>query len=84
MRLETRIDSSQAVVERIEHFIQSQTNGMIRDLIVDVVGESVVISGRTKTYYTKQLATHAVLSTVSDLIASDGNAVVLTNDIEVC
>ena len=75
MKLETTTGPSPAIVERIEHFVQLRTNGMIRDLSVDFVGGAIVLTGRTATYYNKQLATHAVLSTVQD--------VVLTNDIEV-
>jgi hypothetical protein len=44
-------------------------------LRVDVDSGAVVITGRAPTYYTKQLATHAVFETVDD--------VCLTNDIEV-
>ncbi len=76
MNLETATASPIAIVERIEHFVQLRTNGMVRDLNVDVVDGQIILTGRTATYYNKQLATHAVLSTVND--------VVLTNDIEVC
>ncbi len=75
MKLETTPSPPPAVVERIEHFVHLRTNGMVRDLMVKVVDGAIVLSGRTATYYNKQLATHAVLSTLSD--------VVLTNNIEV-
>jgi hypothetical protein len=48
---------------------------MIKDLHVDVTGEHVVISGRTSTYYNKQLATHGAMAAVKN--------VELVNDIEV-
>jgi hypothetical protein len=49
---------------------------MIRGLRVEVQDEDVVISGRTTTYYNKQLATHAALDAAKEIS--------LTNDIEVC
>lgn len=75
MKLETTSAPSPAIVERIEHFVQLRTNGMVRDLQVDVVDGEIILTGRTETYYNKQLATHAVLSAVQD--------VALTNNIEV-
>ena len=76
MNLQTCPDTPQALVERIERHVQSRTGGMIRSLHVEVVGEDVFVSGRTSTYYNKQLATHAVLAAVQGMN--------LTNDIEVC
>lgn len=46
---------------RIREEIQSRTNGAIRGLEVEVLEDSVVLSGRTTRYYYKQLATCAVL-----------------------
>jgi len=66
---------SPLMVERIEHFVQSRTNGMVHDLTVNVFDDEVVLTGRTNTYYNKQLATHAVLAAFSGMV--------LTNDIEV-
>ena len=76
MKLQTCSESPLALIERIERHVQSRTGGMIRGLRIELVGEEVVISGRTTTYYNKQLATHAVLDAV------EGYS--LTNDIEVC
>ena len=76
MKLQTCTESPELLVEIIERFVQSRTSGMIRGLRVDVVNGEVIISGRTSTYYTKQLATHAALRAVE--------GVSLTNDIEVC
>jgi hypothetical protein len=77
MKLHTCSTSPQAFSETIEKFVQSRTGGMIRGLRVDVHNEEVVLSGRTTTYYNKQLATHAALDAVEDVVS-------LTNDIEVC
>ena len=68
--------SPQAISERIERCVRLRTGGMIRGLRVDVQDEDVVISGRTTTYYNKQLATHAALDAAKEIS--------LTNDIEVC
>ena len=76
MKLQTCSDSRQSPAEIIERSVRSRTNGAIRELRVEVLGEYVILSGRTSKYYNKQLATHAVLDAVED--------VTLTNDIEVC
>ena len=76
MNLQTVSEASQSLVETIERNVQSRTGGMIRGLHVDVVGDDIFVSGRTSTYYNKQLATHAVLAAVQGMN--------LTNDIEVC
>lgn len=72
----TGYPTPQAISERIEQCVRLRTGGMIRGLRVDVHDDEVVISGRTTTYYNKQLATHAALDAVDEMN--------LTNDIEVC
>jgi hypothetical protein len=62
--------------EEITRLVQSRTGGQIVGLNVSVTGTDVIISGRTTTYYLKQLATHAAL----DLA---GRFASLTNDIVV-
>ncbi|GAB4158503.1 MAG: hypothetical protein Tsb009_35720 [Planctomycetaceae bacterium] len=76
MATRTQINTPRPLVEQLEHFIQSRTNGMVRNLSVDIFDGQVVISGRTTTYYTKQLATHAVIDSLNDME--------LSNNIEVC
>ena len=63
------------LVEKLEHFVHARTNGMVRNLRVTVIGNEVTLSGLAPTYYTKQLATHAVFN------AADG--VTLINSIDV-
>ena len=75
MKLQTCTDTPQALVERIENFVRTRTGGMIRDLQVEIHDGEVYVSGRTSTYYNKQLATHAAFDLIDDLK--------LTNDIEV-
>ena len=53
-------------VERIEHFVRMRTGGMIHGLHVEVGGDRVILTGRTSTFYSKQLATHATLDLLDD------------------
>lgn len=62
--------------DQITRLVQSRTGGRIDGLSVEVIDGDVVISGRTTTYYLKQLATHAALG-----LARHFNS--LTNDIAV-
>lgn len=48
----------ESLLERIERYVHSRTSGMVRDLQVEEHDGRVVISGRSSTYYVKQLATH--------------------------
>ncbi|SFJ08325.1 hypothetical protein [Planctomicrobium piriforme] len=45
----------------LEQQISHLTSGRIRDLRVQAVGEGILLSGRTSTYYVKQLATQIAL-----------------------
>jgi hypothetical protein len=76
MAVSIRSGASETLAEHILRLVQLQTGGRIRDLDVVVSGRDVTISGRTTTYYLKQLATHAAL----DLA---GEFATLTNDIVV-
>jgi hypothetical protein len=78
MELQVISESTQSLADRIERLVRQRTSGQVRGLRVEVLpGEpgEIVISGRTSTYYAKQLATHAALDAVSNLP--------LTNEIEV-
>jgi hypothetical protein len=69
-------DQTQDLAQSIETVIRTRTSGLVRGLHVLVLDDGeVVITGRTTTYYAKQLATHAALEVCDDRI--------LTNDIEV-
>jgi hypothetical protein len=67
---------AESLADQIARLVQSKTGGRIAGLTVSVAGTDVIISGRTTTYYLKQLATHAAL----DLT---GTFATLTNDIVV-
>ncbi len=61
------------IVENIEQVVRIRTGGMIRGLHVEVGEGRVTLTGRTTSFYNKQLATHAALEalvgqTLSNLI----------------
>lgn len=58
----------QTLAERIEQAVQTRTGGRIRGLHVRVSDGDIVISGRTSTYYIKQLVTHAAMEATEDLL----------------
>lgn len=64
------------LVERIEQAVQTRTGGRVRGLRVHVVDGCVIISGRTSTYYNKQLVTHAAMEAADDAL--------VMNEVEVC
>lgn len=69
-------DESVALCDEVERSVRLRTSGSIRDLRVEMFAGELVLTGRTTTYYSKQLATHAVLDLCRD--------VALNNEIEVC
>lgn len=75
MELTTYSEPSQSLARRVEEVVTSRTGVAIRDLRVDVTADQVVLSGRTTSYYHKQLATHAVLNAIDERT--------LVNEIEV-
>ena len=50
----------------VERRVLQRTHRSIQDLTVDMVDESIVISGRTNTFYVKQLATQAAQEVIAD------------------
>lgn len=61
-----RETSAARFVERIEEIVRLKTGGMIRGLRVEVGQDNVILTGRTTTFYSKQLATHAALDALDD------------------
>ena len=55
------------LLAELERKIVSRTAGRIRELRVEFVGDSIVLCGRTSTYYIKQLATQVALDEVAEL-----------------
>jgi len=76
MTLSTCSESPRSLAELIERHVRSRTRGQIRGLRVEVFDGEIVLSGRTSTYYNKQLATHAARDAAENLP--------LNNEIEVC
>jgi hypothetical protein len=62
-------------IERIGNRIRHQLSGRLRDFRMEVLDAGLILSGRARTYYAKQLAQHAVM------VASD--LPILRNEIEV-
>jgi hypothetical protein len=62
-------------IERIENRIRHQLSGRLRDFRLEVGDAGVVLRGRARTYYAKQLAQHAVMAATDQPI--------LRNEIEV-
>ncbi len=61
MKLRTCSVTGESLSDAIARAVRARTNGRIRGLRVEVDDDCVIPSGRTSTYYAKQLATHAVL-----------------------
>ena len=55
------------LVEQVELAVQVRTGGRISGLQVRVNEGCLVVSGRTSSYYNKQLATHAIRDAVDDM-----------------
>lgn len=55
-------------VADLERKIDQFTGGRIRGLRLEEVGDSIVLSGRTSTYYVKQLASQVALDEGSELL----------------
>lgn len=75
MELQIVPEPRQALVDRVERLVAQRTGGMIRCLRVESFEGALVLSGRTATYYAKQLASTAALEACGE--------VPLTNEIEV-
>jgi hypothetical protein len=78
MSLELVASSSQhhELLEQIEQAVQAKMGGRIRGLRVRIDEGCLIVSGRTSTYYNKQLATHAARDAALDMTVQ--------NDVEVC
>ncbi len=76
MAVSFRSGISESLTDQITRLVQSRTGGRIRGLVVEVVGGDVVISGRTASYYVKQLATHAALDLAGQFTSLSNDIVV--------
>jgi len=67
MLVEALLEQQTNMEELIEKEVRLRTCGQVRGLQVRVQEGQVVITGRTATYYTKQLVTHAALENADQL-----------------
>ncbi len=59
------------VVEQVEQVVRLRTGSMIHGLHVEVGEGRVTLTGRTSSFYNKQLATHAALGALVDQTLSN-------------
>jgi hypothetical protein len=64
-----------AEIGQLETHVQSRLNGRVRHLRLAARGCGLILTGRARTYYAKQLAQHAVMEATS--------LPILANEIEV-
>jgi hypothetical protein len=58
-------------LRRLEAHVQCRLGGQVRDLQLSLRGGGVVLHGRARTYYAKQLAQHALMGIASVPIAAN-------------
>ncbi len=54
-------DGHPEMAETIRTRIQARTHGQVRELVIELDDEEVVIQGRARTHYAKQLAQHGAM-----------------------
>jgi len=64
------------ILSRLEQQITQQTAGRIRNLKVEACGDGILLSGRTNTYYAKQLATQIAMDAQNPLMLQNAIEVV--------
>ncbi len=55
------------LINQIEQAIRSKTGSRIQSLQIEISERLIIVSGRTSTYYCKQLATQAIRETADHL-----------------
>jgi len=53
---------AKALATSIQQAVEQETGHAIRDLAVEIQPEGVLLKGQCRTYYSKQLAQHAVMA----------------------
>jgi hypothetical protein len=56
------LEEAEELAASIEQAVQRETGRGVADLTVEVSPQGILLRGRCTTYYTKQLAQHAVMS----------------------
>ncbi len=62
-------------LDQVEMQVQFRLNGRVRDFRLALLNGGLILRGSTRTYYSKQLAQHAVMEAV--------DLPIIANDIEV-
>jgi hypothetical protein len=73
--LPVRLDPSPDALDRVETRLQNELNGRVRNLQIVLHDRGIVLRGLARTYYSKQLAQHAVMDAL--------NLPIIANEIEV-
>ena len=55
------------LIDQIEQAIRSKTGSRIQSLQIEIADRLIIVSGRTSTYYSKQLATQAIRETADHM-----------------
>ncbi len=75
MPIAASLPSLERLARLVEQNVRCRTSGLIRCLQVQIQGGQLVISGRTSSYYHKQLVSQAALDAAEE--------VTIRNDVEV-
>jgi hypothetical protein len=63
---EQELERGRRLAVSIRQRIETRLLGRVRDLAIQVAGNTVTLEGRCATFYTKQLAQHAALAVLED------------------
>jgi hypothetical protein len=76
LELVTLPSEFQELIEQVRSAVRARTGGRIHGLSIRIDDGCLVLTGRTSTYYNKQLATHAALDAALEMSVQ--------NNVEVC
>jgi hypothetical protein len=66
IKLDARVERCRDLAIAIRQRIESRLHGRVRNLVVRILGDTVVLEGQCSTYYTKQLAQHTALGVLEN------------------
>ncbi|HZW31403.1 MAG TPA: hypothetical protein VFF52_11885 [Isosphaeraceae bacterium] len=58
-------DAGPSLAQRVETKVRQFTHGRIRNLVVEEIGDQVIVSGQVPSRHAKQLALHGALELLS-------------------
>jgi hypothetical protein len=59
------------LINQIEQAIRAKTGSRIQALQIEIADRLIIVSGRTSTYYNKQLATQAIRETADQMLVQN-------------